>query len=52
MANIKIGGVIKMTKDMPQIYGYDVEKYIEKALEIMKETYPWATREMFRKEYT
>ena len=33
-------------------YGYDVKKYIDKAIEKLKETYPWATREMFRKEYT
>ena len=33
-------------------YGYEVDKYIDKALEIMKETYPWATKEMLRKEYT
>ena len=33
-------------------YGYDVEKYIDNALDKLKETYPWAIREMFRKEYT
>ena len=32
-------------------YGYDVEKYIEKALEKLKETYPWAKKEMFMKGY-
>ena len=32
-------------------YGYDAEVYVEKALEKMKITYPWATREMFRKNW-
>jgi hypothetical protein len=39
-----------MSKKYP--YGYDVDKYIDKAIEIMKETYPWAKREFFRKEYS
>ena len=33
-------------------YGYDVDVYIEKAFERMKETFFWATKEMLRKEQT
>ena len=33
-------------------YGYDVNAYIDKALERMKEQYPWAKKEMFRKEWS
>ena len=33
-------------------YGYDVNVYINKALERMKELYPWAKKEMFRKEWS
>ena len=33
-------------------YGYDVNAYIDKALERMKELYPWAKKEMFRKEWS
>ena len=39
-----------MNKKFP--YGYDVDKYIDKALDIMKETYSWATRELFNKQYS
>ena len=38
-----------MSKKFP--YGYDVEKYINKAIEKMKFTYPWAKRELFDKRY-
>ena len=31
-------------------YGYDVNVYIDKAMEIMKKTYPWATKDMLRKK--
>ena len=33
-------------------YGYDVNTYIEKALEKMRLTYPWASKDMFRKEWS
>lgn len=33
-------------------YGYDMNAYIDKALERMKELYPWAKKEMFRKEWS
>ncbi|MBO4218812.1 MAG: hypothetical protein J5887_04870, partial [Erysipelotrichaceae bacterium] len=33
-------------------YGKDTEAYLEKALEIMKDTYPWASRDLFRSEYS
>ena len=33
-------------------YGYDVNAYIDKALERMKETYFWATKEMLNPEWT
>ncbi|MBR0137846.1 MAG: hypothetical protein IJM15_05500 [Erysipelotrichaceae bacterium] len=32
-------------------YGYNVEKYIDKAIEKMKDTYPWAERSMFREQW-
>ena len=38
-----------MSKKFP--YGYDVEVYIDKAIEKMKYTYPWAKRELFNKRY-
>jgi len=38
-----------MSKKFP--YGYDINKYIDKALEIMKNTYPWAKKELFDKKY-
>ena len=38
-----------MSKKFP--YGYDVEKYIDKAVEEMKFTYPWVKKEMFDKRY-
>lgn len=38
-----------MSKKFP--YGYDVNKYIDKAIEKMKFTYPWAKRELFDKRY-
>ncbi len=41
--------MIKMSKKFP--YGYDVEIYIEKAIEKMKFTYPWVKRELFDKRY-
>ena len=39
-----------MSKKFP--YGYDVNAYIDKAFERMKELYPWATKEMFRKGWS
>ncbi len=33
-------------------YGYDVNAYIDKAFERMKETYFWATKEMLNPEWT
>ena len=33
-------------------YGYAVNAYIDKAFERMKELYPWATKEMLRKEWS
>lgn len=39
-----------MNKKFP--YGYDVNVYIDKALERMKEIYPWASKEMFRKAWS
>ena len=33
-------------------YKYDVDAYIEKAIEKMKFTYPWVTRDMFVKQYS
>ena len=33
-------------------YGYDVNAYIDKAFERMKETYFWATKEMLNSEWT
>ncbi len=41
--------VIKMSKKFP--YGYKVESYIDKAIEKMKEIYPWAKKELFDKRY-
>ncbi len=38
-----------MNKKFP--YGYDVEKYIENAIEKMKFTYPWVKRELFDNRY-
>ncbi len=38
-----------MSKKFP--YGYDVNVYIDKAFEQMKELYPWAEKSMLRKEY-
>ena len=38
-----------MNKKFP--YGYDVEAYIDKAIEKMQDTYPWATRDLFNKRY-
>ena len=38
-----------MSKKFP--YGYDVNVYIDKAFEQLKELYPWAEKRMFRKEY-
>lgn len=38
-----------MSKRFP--YGYDVNDYIDKAIEIMKYTYPWAKKELFDKKY-
>ncbi len=38
-----------MSKKFP--YGYDVDKYIEKAIEKMKYTYPWVKRELFDNRY-
>ena len=33
------------------LYGYNVDKYIDKAIEKMKYTYPWVKRELFDKRY-
>lgn len=33
------------------IYGYEIEPYINKALEKLKYKYPWATKDMLKKEY-
>jgi hypothetical protein len=38
-----------MSKKFP--YGYDVNVYIDKAFEQLKELYPWAEKSMLRKEY-
>ena len=38
-----------MSKKFP--YGYEVDKYIDKAIEKMKYTYPWADRKIFDKRY-
>lgn len=38
-----------MGKKFP--YGYDVDKYIDKAIEKMKYTYPWVKKELFDKRY-
>ncbi len=38
-----------MSKKFP--YGYDVELYIDKAIEKMKYTYPWVKKELFDKRY-
>ncbi len=38
-----------MSKKFP--YGYDVNLYIDKAIEIMKYTYPWVKRELFDSRY-
>lgn len=34
------------------LYGYEIEPYIDKALEKLKEVYPWAEKSMFKKEYS
>jgi hypothetical protein len=39
-----------MNKKFP--YGYDVNAYIDKAFEQMKELYPWAKKEMLRKNWS
>ncbi len=33
-------------------YGTDIDVYVDKAVEKLKETYPWATRENLRRNYT
>jgi hypothetical protein len=33
------------------IYGYDVNKYIDKAIEKMSFTYPWVSKKLFDKRY-
>ena len=38
-----------MSKKFP--YGHDVDKYIDKAIEELKYTYPWAKKELFNKKY-
>ena len=38
-----------MSKKFP--YGYDVNTYIDKAIEKMKYTYPWVNRDLFDKRY-
>ncbi len=38
-----------MSKKFP--YGHDINKYIDKAVEKMKYTYPWAKKELFGKKY-
>ena len=39
-----------MSKRFP--YGYEIEPYIDKALEKLKEVYPWAKKSMLKKEYS
>ena len=39
-----------MNKKFP--YGYDVNVYIDKAFEQMKELYPWAEKNMLRKQWS
>ena len=39
-----------MSKKFP--YGYDVNAYIDKAFERMKELYPWAEKSMLRKNWS
>ena len=39
-----------MSKRFP--YGYEIEPYIDKALERLKEVYPWAKKSMLKKEYS
>ena len=39
-----------MNKKFP--YGYDVNAYTDKAFEQMKELYPWAKKEMLRKNWS
>lgn len=39
-----------MSKKFP--YGYDVNVYVDKAFERMKELYPWAAREMMNKKWS
>lgn len=38
-----------MSKKFP--YGYNIDNYIEKAIEKMKETYFWVNKDMFDKKY-
>ena len=38
-----------MSKKFP--YGYNVDKYIDKAIEKMKYTYPWVNKKIFDKRY-
>ena len=37
-----------MSKKFP--YGYDINVYLDKAFEKMKETFFWATKEMLRED--
>lgn len=39
-----------MSKRFP--YGYEIEPYIDKALEKLKEVYTWAEKSMLKKEYS
>ena len=39
-----------MNKKFP--YGHEINNYINKSLEIMKEIYPWIKLDMYRKEWT
>ena len=41
---------LKMNKKFP--YGHDVNAYIDKAFERVKESYPWAEKKMLRKEWS
>ena len=43
---------VKRDSDMNEKfpYGYELDAYIDKAFEMMKEDFPWATRDMISKQ--
>ena len=43
---------VKRDSDMNEKfpYGYELDAYIDKAFEMMKEDFPWATRDMIAKQ--